>query len=128
MCRKKVSKNFLMSFYPVYKKPHQISRPGICRKQVAAILCYLADEERIRKISNLFGIVKSTMSKVIRCATQALSKYLRNKHIVLPPKQKELEHYKIFIRLMAFHSVLVQWIVHMLILKSRSIMQMIKST
>ena len=50
-------------------------------KQFAATLYYLADEGRVGKLSNVFGISKSTVLKVIRLVTQAISKYLGKKCI-----------------------------------------------
>ena len=40
--------------------------PISVEKQVAAALCYLADESKMRKVANYFGIGKSTISKIIR--------------------------------------------------------------
>ena len=45
----------------------------------------------MRKVFNVFGIGKSTESKVIGRVTQAISKYLGIRYIVLRTKQKELE-------------------------------------
>ena len=50
-------------------------------KQFAATLYYVADEGRMGKLSNVFGIGKSTVLKVIRLVTQAISKYLGKKCI-----------------------------------------------
>ena len=60
-------------------------------KQVAATLYYLADESRMRKVANSFGIGKSTVSEIIRRVTQAISKCLGNKYIVLPTNEKDIE-------------------------------------
>ena len=40
--------------------------PISVEKQVAAALYYLADEGRMRKVANSFGIEKWTISKIIR--------------------------------------------------------------
>ena len=52
-------------------------------KQVAAALYYLADEGRVRKVANFFGIEKWTISKIIRRVLFLLQKnlplYLLNK-------------------------------------------------
>ena len=48
-------------------------------KQVAAAY-YFADEGRMRKVVNSFGIGKSTVSKIIRHIL-AISKYLEGKYI-----------------------------------------------
>ena len=53
---------------------------------MVATLYYLADEGRMRKLSNFFGIEKLTVSKIIRRVTQAISKY-----IVLPTDEKDIE-------------------------------------
>ena len=58
---------------------------------MAATLYYLADESRMRKVANSFGIGKSTVSEIIRRVTQAISKYLGNKYIVLPTNEKDIE-------------------------------------
>ena len=46
----------------------------------------------MRKVSNLFDIGKSTVSKVIRRVTQAISQFFGNSYFVLPTNQKELEN------------------------------------
>ena len=58
---------------------------------MAATLYYLADEGRMRKIANSFGIGKLTVSKIIRSVTQAIPNYLGSKHIVLPTNEKDIE-------------------------------------
>ena len=60
-------------------------------KQVVATLYYLADEGRMRKVSIVFGIGKSTVSKVRRHVTQTISQYLGKRCVVRPTNQKELE-------------------------------------
>ena len=65
----------------------------------------------MRKVSNLFDIGKSTVSKVIRRVTQAISQFFGN--------------LQIFILLIAFNSVLVWCMVHMLVSKSRRAMPVI---
>ena len=58
---------------------------------MAATLYYLADESRMRKVVNSFGIEKSTVSKIIRRVTQDISKYLGSKYIALPKNEKDIE-------------------------------------
>ena len=53
--------------------------PISVEKQVAATLYYLADEGRLRNVTNSFGIGKSTVFKIIRRVTQGISKYLGSK-------------------------------------------------
>ena len=73
------------------KQSTRFRDPVSVEKQVASTLYYLADEGRLRKVSNVFGIGKSTVSKIVRRVTQAISKYLGSKYIVLPTDQLELE-------------------------------------
>ena len=77
-----------MNFDLVCKKPPLDFEIQYLGKQVTATLYYLADEGRMLKVSSVFDIGKSTMSKVIRRVTQTMSKYLGNKHIALPTNQK----------------------------------------
>ena len=58
---------------------------------MSATLYYFADEGRMRKVANSFGIGKTTVSKIIRRVTQAISKYLGSKFIVLPTNEKDIE-------------------------------------
>ena len=58
-------------------------------KQVAAAY-YFADEGRMRKVVNSFGIGKSTVSKIIRHIL-ASSKYLEGKYIFLHTNEKDIE-------------------------------------
>ena len=43
-------------------------------KGVAVTLYYLADEGRMRKVANAFGIGKLTVLKLVRCVTMAISR------------------------------------------------------
>ena len=91
----------------------RFSGPVSVEKQVTATLYYLAEEGRMRKVSNVFGIGKSTISKVIRRVTQALTQYPGNGYIVLPTNQKELENMvSDLYSALPFHRVLVWWMVH----------------
>ena len=74
----------------IQKNKTTFQDPISVEKQVAA-LYYLADEGRMRKVENSFGIGKSAVSKMIRHATQAISKYLGSKYIVLPTNEKDIE-------------------------------------
>lgn len=85
---KKFRKKFVINFDLVCKKPPPDFEIQYLGKQVTATLYYLADEGRMLKVSSVFDIGKSTMSKVIRRVTQTMSKYLGNKHIALPTNQK----------------------------------------
>ena len=49
---------------------------------MAATLYYFADEGRMQKVANSFGIGKSTVFKIIRRVTQAISKYLGGKYVM----------------------------------------------
>ena len=61
--------------------------------QVAVTLYYLADEGRMRKVSNSFGLGKATVSKVIHRVTSVISEKLGPKHILLPKKKGEVEEH-----------------------------------
>ena len=52
--------------------------------QVAVILYYLADEGRMGKVANVFGIGKSTVLKVVRRVTMAISRLLGPQYIKHP--------------------------------------------
>ena len=58
----------------IQKNKIRFRDPISVEKQVAATLHYLADEGRMRKVSNSFGIEKSTVSKIIRRVNQAILK------------------------------------------------------
>ena len=59
--------------------------------QVAVTLYYLADEGRMRKVSNSFGLGKATVSKVIHHVTSVISEKLGPKHILLLKTKGEVE-------------------------------------
>ena len=52
---------------PCIQKYKRFRDPISVEKQVVAVLYYLADEGRMRKVASSFGIGKSTISKIIRC-------------------------------------------------------------
>ena len=58
--------------------------PLSVEKRVAVTLCYLADEQRMRKVANAFGIGKSTVLKLVRCVTMAISRLLGPQYIKHP--------------------------------------------
>ena len=68
------------SFYMLYEvlRPHltkQTSKtwkPVSAETQVAVTLYYLAEEDRMRKVSDSFGLGKATVSKVIRRVTSVI--------------------------------------------------------
>ena len=60
---------------------------------VAATLYCLADEGRMRKISNSLGLGKATVSKVIRRVTSEISEKLGPKNIALPKTKEEVEEH-----------------------------------
>ena len=75
----------------IQKSKTRFRDPISVEKQVAAILYYFAYKGRMRKVANSFGIGKSKVSKIIRHAAQAISKYLGSKYIVLPTNEKDIE-------------------------------------
>ena len=60
-------------------------------KRVAASLYYMSDEGAIRKVVNAFGIVKSTVSIIIRWATKAISIQLAPKYIQIPRTEEAVQ-------------------------------------
>ena len=66
-------------------------KTGEINSKFAVTLYGLADEVRMRKISNLFGFGKATVSKVIRRVTSVTSEKLGPKYIVLPNTKEEVE-------------------------------------
>lgn len=54
-------------------------------------LYFLADEERMRKTVNAFGLEKSTISSYIRRVTRAVSDHLASKYIKLPCSEEEIK-------------------------------------
>ena len=66
----------------IQKNKTRFRDPITVEKQVAATLYYLADEGRMWKVANSFGIGKSKVSKIIRRVTQAIAKYLGGEYIM----------------------------------------------
>ena len=62
----------------------QFRDPISVEQQVACTLYYLADEGRSRKVSNAFGIGKSTASKIVRRVSKTISVHLAPKYSSLP--------------------------------------------
>ena len=58
--------------------------PVSVEKRVAVTLCYLADERRMRKVANAFGLGKSTVLKFVRCVTMAISRLPGPQYIKQP--------------------------------------------
>ena len=75
------------------KQTTKLRKPASVETQVAATLYYLADEGRMRKVSNSFGLGKATVSKVIRRVTSVISEKLGAKYIVLPKTKEEVEEH-----------------------------------
>ena len=75
------------------KQTTKLRKPVSVETQVAATLYYLADEGRMRKVSNSFGLRRATVSKVIRRVTSVISEKLGAKYIVLPKTKEEVEEH-----------------------------------
>ena len=75
----------------IQKNKNRFRDPISVEKQVSATLYYFADEGRMRKVANSFGIGKSTVSKIIGSVTDAVSNYLGSKYIVLRTNEKDIE-------------------------------------
>lgn len=60
--------------------------------QLAVTLYYLADEGRLRKVANAFGLARSTVSVIIRRVTSVISWHLGPKYIQLPTDDKEVQN------------------------------------
>ena len=52
--------------------------------QLAVTLYNLANEGRLRKVANAFGLPRSTVSVIIRRVTSVISWHLGSKYIQLP--------------------------------------------
>lgn len=59
-------------------------------RQVALTLYYLADEGRMRKTANAFGLSRSSVSIIVRRVTRAISTHLGPKYISLPVDEKSV--------------------------------------
>ena len=58
--------------------------PLSLEKQVTVTLYYLKDGRRMRKVANAFGIGKSTVLKVVRHVTMAISGLLDPQYVKHP--------------------------------------------
>ena len=74
----------------IMKNATQMRKPIDVEKQVAVTLYYLADQGRMRKTANAFGIAKCAVSKIIYRVTKALKIYLGPKFIKLPITEEEV--------------------------------------
>ena len=72
------------------KNTTQMRKPIDVEKQVAVVLYYLADEGRMTKTANAFGIAKCTVLKIIYRVTKAINVYLGPKFIKLPITEEEV--------------------------------------
>ena len=62
----KFLKNFVMSYDPLsLEKAPAMVLPVSAELKIALTLYYLSDAGRMRKSANAFGIVKSTVSKIV---------------------------------------------------------------
>ena len=75
------------------KQTTKLRKPVSVETQVAVTLYYLADEGRMRKVSNSFGLGKATVSKLIRRVTSVISEKLGPKYSVLPKTKEEVEEH-----------------------------------
>ena len=74
----------------IMKNTTQMRKPIDVEKQVAVVLYCLADESRMRKTANAFGVAKCTVSKIINRITKAINIYLGPKFIKLPITEEEV--------------------------------------
>ncbi|CAB3994289.1 nuclease HARBI1 [Paramuricea clavata] len=82
------------------KKTTRYRKPLSVEKQIAITLYYVADEGRLQKVANAFGIARCTASVVIRRVTQIISYVMGRSYIKLPETEDEVkflvtEFYKI---------------------------------
>ena len=68
----------------IMRNATQMHDPIDVEKQVAVVLHCLADEARMRKSVNAFGIAKFWVSKIIYSVTRAVNIYLGPKFLKLP--------------------------------------------
>ena len=73
----------------IMKNTTQMPKPIDVEKQVAVILYYLADQDRMRKTANTF-IAKCPVSKIIYRITKAINIYLGPKFVKLPITEEEV--------------------------------------
>ena len=68
----------------IEKKTTRFRKPLSVETQVAIMLYYVADEGRMQKVANTFGIAKCTVSVVVRFVTQIISNIMGNSIKVAP--------------------------------------------
>ena len=68
-------KPFLIKQVTRFRKPIEVE------KQLAITLYYLADEGRFRKVSNAFGVAKSTVSVIVRRVCEVITTVLGPEYI-----------------------------------------------
>jgi hypothetical protein len=68
----------------VEKRTTNMRSPISVECQIAATLYYLADEGRLRKTANAFGISRASVSLIVRRVTKAISLHLGPIYIKLP--------------------------------------------
>ena len=73
---------------------HQSTRmrdPIEVDRQVAVTLYYLADEGRMRKTANAFGLSRPSVSIIVRRVCQAITKFLGPLYIQLPTTEDKVQ-------------------------------------
>ena len=77
---------------PIIEKQSTPMRSSVdVNKQVALTLYYLADEGRLRKTANAFGLSRPCVSIVVRRVTRAISVYLGPMFIKVPVTEEEVK-------------------------------------
>ena len=77
---------------PHIQKKTTIMRAAVdVQTQVALTLYYLADEGRLRKTANAFGLSRSAVSVIIRRVARVLTVHLGPKYIQLPLTPEQVE-------------------------------------
>lgn len=61
-------------------------------KKVACTLYYLADEGRLRKTANAFGLARSTVSIIVRQVCRAITVHVGPRYITLPTSCNSVQH------------------------------------
>ena len=75
----------------IEKETTRFRKPLSVETQVAITLYYIADEGRMQKVANAFGIAKCTVSVVVRSVTQTISN-LMGSSIKLPQTEEEVQY------------------------------------
>lgn len=74
----------------IEKETTRFRKPLTVETQVAITLYYIADEGRMQKVANAFGIAKCTVSVVVRFVTQIISNIMGSS-IKLPETEEEVK-------------------------------------